>query len=210
MKTRITITLDAELLQAAKAVAVEEGRPLSALLTDQLAAIVCERKGFAQARERALARLREGIDLSWTPARSRHDVQSGRPSVSALVLQTVEELGDTLDRNPSKAAKAQKVGVAADDHLGFCSDGALKNPVVRRVSLDRVDALGRLDQPGDDTQLSVGFSNPLGRVVELVLEDAKRLRDDGFGDSKVDGRRFDRAWHDAIKWWAMLPQPEVR
>ena len=76
MKTRITLTLDAELLQAARAVAAEaeEGRPLSALLTDQLAAIVRERKGFAQARERALARLREGIDLSWTPGRSRYDV----------------------------------------------------------------------------------------------------------------------------------------
>ena len=74
MKTKITLRLDAELLQAAKAVAAEEGRPLSALLTDQLAAIVRERRGFAQARDRALARLREGIDLGWTPARSRHDV----------------------------------------------------------------------------------------------------------------------------------------
>ncbi len=74
MKTRITLTLDAEVLQAARAVAAEEGRPLSALLTDQLAAIVRERKGFAQARERALARLREGIDLSWTPGRCRYDV----------------------------------------------------------------------------------------------------------------------------------------
>jgi hypothetical protein len=35
---------------------------------------VRERRGFAQARERALARLREGIDLGWTPALSRHDV----------------------------------------------------------------------------------------------------------------------------------------
>ena len=74
MKTKITLTLDAELLRAARAVAAEEGRPLSALLTDQLAAIVRERKGFAQARDRALARLREGIDLGWTPARSRYDV----------------------------------------------------------------------------------------------------------------------------------------
>ncbi len=74
MKTRITLTLDAELLQAARAVAAEESRPLSALLTDQLAATVRERKGFAQARERALARLREGIDLGWTPGRYRHDV----------------------------------------------------------------------------------------------------------------------------------------
>jgi hypothetical protein len=74
VKRKVSLTLDAELLHAAKAIAAAEGRPLSALLTDQLAAIVRERKGFAQARERALARLREGIDLSWTPARSRHDV----------------------------------------------------------------------------------------------------------------------------------------
>jgi hypothetical protein len=74
VKTRITITLDVELLRAAKAVAAAEGRPLSALLTDQLAAFLRERRRFAQARDRALARLREGIDLGWTPARSRHDV----------------------------------------------------------------------------------------------------------------------------------------
>jgi len=74
VKTRVTLTLDAELLRAARAVAAEEGRPLSALLTDELVAIVRERQGFTQARERAVARLREGIDLGWTPARSRHDV----------------------------------------------------------------------------------------------------------------------------------------
>jgi hypothetical protein len=74
VRTQITLRLDAKLLRAAKTVAAEEGRPLSALLTDQLAAIVRERRGFAQARDRALARLREGIDLGWTPARSRHDV----------------------------------------------------------------------------------------------------------------------------------------
>jgi hypothetical protein len=74
VKTKIIFRLDAELLQAARAVAAAEGRPLSALLTDQLAAIVRDRRRFAQARKRALARLREGIDLGWTPARSRHDV----------------------------------------------------------------------------------------------------------------------------------------
>ena len=74
MKTKITLTLDTELLQAARAVAADKGCSVSALLTDQLAAIVHERGGFAQARQRALARLREGIDLRWAPARSRHDV----------------------------------------------------------------------------------------------------------------------------------------
>lgn len=73
MKTKVTLRLDVELLQAARAVAAEDGRPLSALLTDQLAAIVRERRGFAQDRDRALARIREGVDLGWTPGRSRHD-----------------------------------------------------------------------------------------------------------------------------------------
>ena len=71
---KITLKLDAELLQAARAVAAEHGRPLSAVLTDQMAAIVRERRGFAEIRSRALARLREGIDLGWTPTRSRCDV----------------------------------------------------------------------------------------------------------------------------------------
>ena len=74
VKTKITLTIDTELLQAARAVAAEKGCPLSALLIDQLAAIVLERRGFEQARKRALARLHTGIALRWTPARSRHDV----------------------------------------------------------------------------------------------------------------------------------------
>ena len=74
MKTKITLTIDTELLQAARAVAAEKGCPLSALLIDQLAAIVLERRRFEQAHERALARLHTGIALRWTPARSRHNV----------------------------------------------------------------------------------------------------------------------------------------
>jgi hypothetical protein len=74
VKAKITLRLDVELLQAARAVAANEGRPLSALLTDQLDAIVRERREFAQARDRAPARIREGADLGWTPGRSRHDV----------------------------------------------------------------------------------------------------------------------------------------
>ena len=52
-------------------VAAEEGRSISALLTDRLEAIVRERKAFDTARRPALARLREGMDLQWTPPTSR-------------------------------------------------------------------------------------------------------------------------------------------
>lgn len=74
MKTNVTVKLDADLLREVRVVAAEEGRSISALLTDRLEAIVRERKAFDRARRRALARLRESLDLRWTPPKSRNDV----------------------------------------------------------------------------------------------------------------------------------------
>jgi hypothetical protein len=71
MKTNITLKLDAALLREARVVAAEEGRSISALLTDRLEALVRERKAFDRARHRALARLRDGLGLGWTPPASR-------------------------------------------------------------------------------------------------------------------------------------------
>lgn len=74
MKTKVTLKLDADLLREARAVAAEEGRSISALLTDRLEAIVRERKAFDKARRRALARLRDGLDLQCTPPKSRDEL----------------------------------------------------------------------------------------------------------------------------------------
>ncbi len=74
MKTNVTLKLDADLLRDARIVAAEEGRSISALLTDRLEAMVRERKAFDQARRRALARLRDGINLQWTPPKSRDEI----------------------------------------------------------------------------------------------------------------------------------------
>jgi hypothetical protein len=74
MKTNVTLKLDADLLREARVLAAEEGRSISGLLTDQLEALVRERKAFARARKRALARLREGLDLQWTPPKSRDEL----------------------------------------------------------------------------------------------------------------------------------------
>lgn len=74
MKTNVTLKLDADLLREARVVAAEEGRSVSALLADRLEAIVRERKAFDNARRRALARLREGLDLQWTPPESRDEL----------------------------------------------------------------------------------------------------------------------------------------
>jgi hypothetical protein len=50
-------------LREARVVAAEEGRSISALLTDRLEAWMRERTAFDKARRRALAGLREGMDL---------------------------------------------------------------------------------------------------------------------------------------------------
>ena len=71
MKTNVTLKLDAMLLREARVVAAEEGRSLSALLAERLEAMVRERKAFDTARRRALARLRDGMDLQWQPTSSR-------------------------------------------------------------------------------------------------------------------------------------------
>jgi len=74
MKTNITLKLDSDLLREARVLAAEEGRSVSSLLTDRLETMVRDRKAFEKARRRALARLREGLDLRWTPPRSRDEL----------------------------------------------------------------------------------------------------------------------------------------
>lgn len=74
MKANITLKLDATLLREARVLAAEEGTSISALLAARLEQIVRERKTYDRARKRALARLREGLDLQWTPPRSRDEL----------------------------------------------------------------------------------------------------------------------------------------
>ena len=74
MKTNVTFRLNADLLREARVLASEEGRSLSALLTDRLETLIRERKAFERARRRALARLRDGLDLRWTPPRSKDEL----------------------------------------------------------------------------------------------------------------------------------------
>ena len=74
MKANITLKLDATLLREARVLAAEEGTSISALLAARLEQIVRERKTYDRARKRALARLREGLDLQWTPPISRDEL----------------------------------------------------------------------------------------------------------------------------------------
>lgn len=74
LKTNVTLKLDADLLKEVRVAAAEEGRSISAMLTDRLEALVRERKAFDRARRRALARLRNGLDLRWTRPKSRDEL----------------------------------------------------------------------------------------------------------------------------------------
>jgi len=74
MKANITLKIEADLLREARVLAAEEGTSISALLASRLEQLVRERTGYSQARRRALARLRTGFDLHWTPPRSRDEL----------------------------------------------------------------------------------------------------------------------------------------
>ena len=73
-RTNITLKLDADLLREARIIAAEEGRSVNALVTERLESLVRERKAFDKARRRAVARLRQGLDLQWTPPKSRDEL----------------------------------------------------------------------------------------------------------------------------------------
>jgi hypothetical protein len=74
MKTNITLKLDTDLLREARVLAAEEDTSISAMLAAKLEQIVRDRQTYRRARKRALARLREGMDLRWSPPRSRDEI----------------------------------------------------------------------------------------------------------------------------------------
>jgi hypothetical protein len=74
MKTNITLKLDTDVLREARILAAEEGLSISGLLAAKLDEIVRQRKGYDRSRRRAVARLRRGFDLGWTPPRSRDEL----------------------------------------------------------------------------------------------------------------------------------------
>jgi hypothetical protein len=74
MKINITLKLDADLLREARVMAAQEGTSVSAMLAARLEKIVRERRAYDSARRRALARLKQGFDLRWTPPRSRDEL----------------------------------------------------------------------------------------------------------------------------------------
>ena len=74
MKTNITLKLDSELLREIRILAAQEGSSISGLLAAKLQDIVRERKGYARAQRRALARMRNSTDRGWARPASRDEL----------------------------------------------------------------------------------------------------------------------------------------
>ena len=74
MKRRITLSLDAALLQEIEKLATEEANSIEDWLVRLLEQMVCERRAYDRARTRALARLRKGLDLRWTRSGTRNEL----------------------------------------------------------------------------------------------------------------------------------------
>ena len=84
MKINITLKLDTSLLRELRVLAAEEGTSVSALLAARLEQMVREGKSYDHSRRRALARLRKGMNLGWTPPRSRDEVYE-RPFTGSVI-----------------------------------------------------------------------------------------------------------------------------
>jgi hypothetical protein len=74
MKTKITIRLEVDLLREIRELVADEGTTISATISSHLRELVRERRGCGRARKRALARLRRGMNLGWTPTGSRREL----------------------------------------------------------------------------------------------------------------------------------------
>ena len=74
MKTEIHLEMDAAVVEAAQALAVQRGISLAQLLGEALKSLVEPKPGYAAAKERALARLEHGYDLDWAPPASRDEL----------------------------------------------------------------------------------------------------------------------------------------
>lgn len=74
MKTEVILEVDAEVADAARLLAVRRGVSLDRLLGEVLEILVSRASGHEAAKTRALARLKRGYDLGWTPPPSRDEL----------------------------------------------------------------------------------------------------------------------------------------
>ena len=73
-KTNITLKLDRATLKKMKILAAKRQTSISALVSAELEKLVSESGDSDAIRKRAIARMRKGFDLGFTPAKSRDEL----------------------------------------------------------------------------------------------------------------------------------------
>lgn len=74
VNSNITLKLDQRIIREAKVLAARKGTSVSRLLAEQLEQLIRRDKAYDVATRRAIARLRRGHELQWTPPKSREDL----------------------------------------------------------------------------------------------------------------------------------------
>lgn len=77
-KQNITVAIDGTLLKRARAIAARRGSSVSALLADELRALVADDVGYESARRRAAVFLNEGFTLGGERITDRESVHERR------------------------------------------------------------------------------------------------------------------------------------
>ena len=74
--TNITIKIDSDLAHEARVLAARRGMSLSRLVAEQLRQLVLEEQRYATAKQSALSRLHEGLDMDWDKPESRDELHA--------------------------------------------------------------------------------------------------------------------------------------
>jgi len=102
------------------------------------------------------------------------------------VPRAIEEVCGLLDRHASERAESQQVAITRDDGLGTSRDGALENPVVRRVRDHDIELLCRCHTVGRRTDGRFSVAQVGIRPAELLPKNPERLVENGLRDGDVE------------------------
>ena len=73
-KTNITLKLDRELLRAVKIAAAKRGTSISAYASESIAEALKRDDSYEQSMKRAIALMKEGVNLGWKKPKSRDEL----------------------------------------------------------------------------------------------------------------------------------------
>jgi hypothetical protein len=77
-KVNLTVKIDKDLLRKIRVVAAEQGRSISALVSDFILEKYSKSESYEEARKRAIALMNSGIELNWEKPLSRDEIHERR------------------------------------------------------------------------------------------------------------------------------------